>query len=306
MTNRMNIGIFGSNNDSTVEGVLAEVTAAERDGFASYWQSQIFGLDALSTLSVVGHEVPRIELGTSVIPTYPRHPMMLAQQALTANQASGGRLCLGIGLSHQVVVEGMLNLSFDKPLRHMKEYLSILMPLIHDQKVSFAGETLTAHAGLTIGKPQSCEVVVAALGPQMLRLAAAMTQGTLTWCTGPETLRTLTVPTINEAADKLEKPKPRVIAALPVCVTKDVEGARARAAQVFAVYGQLPSYRAMLDHEGAAGPADVAIIGSASEVFDKVAALQEIGVTDFGGVEFGASPDEQHDTREMLKSLLKR
>jgi alkanesulfonate monooxygenase SsuD/methylene tetrahydromethanopterin reductase-like flavin-dependent oxidoreductase (luciferase family) len=125
--------------------------------------------------------------------------MMLAQQALTANQASGGRLCLGIGLSHRVVVEGMLNLSFDKPLRHMKEYLSILMPLIHDQKVSFAGETLTAHAGLTIGKPKSCEVVVAALGPQMLRLAAAMTQGTLTWCTGPETLRTLTVQTNLES-----------------------------------------------------------------------------------------------------------
>jgi len=280
MTNSMKIGIFGSNNDSTVDGVLAEVKAAEQDGFASYWQSQIFGLDALSTLSVVGHEVPRIELGTSVIPTYPRHPMMLAQQALTANQASGGRLCLGIGLSHQVVIEGMLNLSFDKPLRHMKEYLSILMPLIHDQKVSFAGETLTTHAQLTIGKPQSCDVVIAA--------------------------RTLTVPTINEAADKLGKPKPRVIAALPVCVTKDVEGARARAAQVFAVYGQLPSYRAMLDHEGAAGPADVAIIGSAGEVFDKVAALQEVGVTDFGGVEFGATPDEQHDTREMLKSLLKR
>ena len=232
--------------------------------------------------------------------------MMLAQQALTTNQASGGRLCLGIGLSHQVVIEGMLNMSFDKPVRHMKEYLSILMPLIHDRKVSFAGETLTTHAELTINKAQSCDVVVAALGPQMLKLAAAMTQGTLTWCTGPETLRTLTVPTISAAAEELGKPKPRVIAALPVCVTKDVDGARARAAQVFAVYGQLPSYRAMLDHEGAAGPADVAIIGSASEVFDKVAALQEIGVTDFGGVEFGGTPDELHDTREMLKSLLKR
>jgi len=209
MTNSMKIGIFGSNNDSTVDGVLAEVKAAERDGFASYWQSQIFGLDALSTLSVVGHQVPRIELGTSVIPTYPRHPMMLAQQAL--------------GLSHQVVIEGMLNLSFDKPLRHMKEYLSILMPLIHDQKVSFAGETLTTHAQLTIGKPQSCDVVIAALGPQMLRLAAAMTQGTLTWCTGPETLRTLTVPTINEAADKLGKPKPRVIAATRLQHCKKLE-----------------------------------------------------------------------------------
>ena len=306
MTNRMKIGIFGSQNDSTVDGVVAEVKRAEADGFASFWQSQIFGLDALNVLSVVSREVPRIELGTSVIPTYPRHPMMLAQQALTTNQASGGRLCLGIGLSHKVVVEGMLNMSFDKPVRHMKEYLSILMPLIHDRKVSFAGETLTTHAELTINKAQSCDVVVAALGSQMLKLAAAMTQGTLTWCTGPETLRTLTVPTINAAAEEFGKPNPRVIAALPVCVTKDVDGARARAAQVFAVYGQLPSYRAMLDHEGVAGPADVAIIGSASEVFDKVAALQEIGVTDFGGVEFGGTPDELHDTREMLKSLLKR
>jgi len=306
MTNRMKIGIFGSQNDSTVDGVVAEVKRAEADGFASFWQSQIFGLDALNVLSVVSREVPRIELGTSVIPTYPRHPMMLAQQALTTNQASGGRLCLGIGLSHKVVIEGMLNMSFDKPVRHMKEYLSILMPLIHDRKVSFAGETLTTHAELTINKAQSCDVVVAALGPQMLKLAAAMTQGTLTWCTGPETLRTLTVPTINAAAEEFGKPNPRVIAALPVCVTKDVAGAHARAAQVFAVYGQLPSYRAMLDHEGAAGPADVAIIGSAREVFDKVAALQEIGVTDFGGVEFGGTPDELHDTREMLKSLLKR
>jgi alkanesulfonate monooxygenase SsuD/methylene tetrahydromethanopterin reductase-like flavin-dependent oxidoreductase (luciferase family) len=146
MTNRMNIGIFGSNNDSTIDGVVAEAAQAERDGFASYWQSQIFGLDALSTLSVVGREVPRIELGTSVIPVYPRHPMMLAQQALTANQAAGGRLTLGIGLGHKVVVEGMTGMSFDKPVRHMKEYLSILMPLIHDQKVSFAGEALTTHA----------------------------------------------------------------------------------------------------------------------------------------------------------------
>jgi alkanesulfonate monooxygenase SsuD/methylene tetrahydromethanopterin reductase-like flavin-dependent oxidoreductase (luciferase family) len=172
--------------------------------------------------------------------------------------------------------------------------------------VSFAGEALTTHAQLTVGKPQSCGVVVAALGAQMLKLAAAFTEGTLTWCTGPETLRTLTVPTIVQAAEQLGRPAPRVIAALPMCVTKNVAEARARAAKTFVIYGQLPSYRAMLDHEGVAGPEDVAIIGSASEVFDKVAALQEFGVTDFGGVEFGGTPDEAHDTREVLKSLLKR
>ena len=300
----MNLGIFTSTRDNSIEGLIAEARQAEQDGFSSYWMPQIFGPEALTTLAVIGREVPRIELGTSVIPTYPRHPMMLAQHALTTNAIVGGRLCLGIGLSHKVVIEDMMGMSFDKPLRHMREYLSILMPLLESQAVSFAGETLTAHAGLTIPGAARCGVVVAALGPQMLALAAQMADGTLTWCTGPETLRTLTIPTINAAADRLGRPAPRVIAALPVCVTNDVAAARARAAEVFAVYGQLPSYRAMLDHEGAAGPADIAIVGSADEVSSRIAALADIGVTDFAAVEFGATPDEIAATRNAVRSLL--
>ena len=300
----MNIGIFTSTQDTTIDGFVAEARQAERDGFHSYWMPQIFGSDALTALAVVGREVPRIELGTSVVPTYPRHPMMLAQQALTTNAASGGRLCLGIGLSHQVVIEGMLGMSFDKPVRHMREYLSILMPLIEDRKVSFAGETLTAHAGIQISGAEQCGVVVAALGAQMLKLAAAKTDGTLTWCTGPQTLESHIVPTINAAADELGRPKPRVIAALPVCVTKDTAGARERAAQIFAVYGQLPSYRAMLDHEGVGGPADIAVVGSTSEVTERIRALEEIGVTDFAAVEFGANPDEVGATRAAVKACL--
>lgn len=300
----MNLGIFTSTRDNSIDGLIAEARQAEQDGFASYWMPQIFGPDALTTLAVIGREVPRIELGTSVVPTYPRHPMMLAQQATTTNAIVGGRLCLGIGLSHKVVIEDMMGMSFDKPLRHMREYLSILMPLIEEGKVSFAGETLTAHAGISIPNASRSGVVVAALGPQMLALAAAKTDGTLTWCTGPETLRTLTIPTITEAAERLGRPGPRVIAALPVCVTNDVAGARARAAEIFAVYGQLPSYRAMLDHEGAAGPADIAIVGSAAEVSSRIAALADIGVTDFAAVEFGATPDENGATREAVRSLL--
>lgn len=300
----MNLGIFTSTRDNSIEGLIAEARQAEHDGFSSYWMPQIFGAEALTTLAVIGREVPRIELGTSVIPTYPRHPMMLAQHALTTNAIVGGRLCLGIGLSHKVVIEDMMGFSFDKPLRHMREYLSILMPLLDERSVSFAGETLTAHATLGIANASRCGVVVAALGPQMLALAAAKADGTLTWCTGPETLRTLTVPTINAAAEGVGKPAPRVIAALPVCVTKDVDGARKRAAEVFAVYGQLPSYRAMLDHEGAAGPADIAIVGSSDEVASRVAALADIGVTDFAAVEFGATPDEIDATRAAVRSLL--
>ena len=121
---------------------------------------------------------------------------------------------------------------------------------------------------------------------------------------GPSTLAGHTVPVLNRAADELGKPKPRVIAALPVCVTTKVAEARERASQVFAIYGQLPSYRAMLDKEGAAGPADIAIVGTAAEVTDRIAALADVGVTDFAAVEFGGDADESANTRAALKTLL--
>lgn len=160
------------------------------------------------------------------------------------------------------------------------------------------------HAAISAKGSNGFSVVVAALGEQMLRVTAALADGTLTWCTGPATLAAHTIPTITRAAEEFGRPAPRVIAALPVCVTSDREAAAARAAQVFAAYGALPSYRAMLDREGAAGPADIAIIGSTSEVQERVAALAGIGVTDFAAVEFGGNPDEIAETREALKDLL--
>jgi len=264
----------------------------------------LFGHDTLTTLAVVGREVPRIELGTAVVPTYPRHPMMLAQQCLTVNAAASGRLCLGIGLSHKIVIENMMGMSFDKPVRHMREYLTILAQIAQTSKVSFSGEVYSAHADVAVAGSQPFSVVVAALGEQMLRVTGALADGTLTWCTGPATLSSHTIPTLNRAADEAGKPTPRVIAALPVCVTKDRDAALARASQTFAIYGQLPSYRAMLDLEGAAGPADIAIVGSAAEVCERVNALRDIGVTDFGAVEFGGNPDEVAATRAAMKSLL--
>ncbi|MEK7292018.1 MAG: TIGR03564 family F420-dependent LLM class oxidoreductase [Actinomycetota bacterium] len=300
----MQIGIFSSTSNGTIDDIISEAKLVEQDGFFSYWMSQIFSHDALTVLALVGRSVPRIELGTSVVPTYPRHPMMIAQQSHTVNAAIDGRLCLGIGLSHKVVIEGMMGMSFDKPVRHLREYLSILGPLSKTQKVSFSGEVYTTHAELAIAGAKPFGIVVAALGEQMLRLTAAMADGTLTWCTGPKTLASHVVPTIRTAAKELGRPTPRVIAALPVCVTKDVAGSRERAAKVFAIYGQLPSYRAMLDHEGVAGPAEIGIFGSASEVVDRISDLDAIGVTDFAAAEFGATPDEVANTRAALKSLL--
>ena len=301
----MRIGIFsGVAATGSIDDVVADVQAAEEEGFRSYWVPQIFGYDALTLLAVVGRETSAIELGTSVIPTYPRHPVMLAAQALTTQQACGGRLTLGIGLSHQPVVEHMFGMSFDKPVRHLREYLEILMPLVDGQQVSFQGEVLAANVVLDVPEPQPVPVMVAALGPQMLRLAGARTAGTITWMTGPRTIADHTAPLLREAAAEAGCPEPRVACGLPVCVTDDIPAARERASTTYAIYGQLPSYRAMLDREGAAGPADVAIIGDEDEVARRVLDLAAAGVTDFAASEFGTSDDERRRTREVLRSLL--
>jgi F420-dependent oxidoreductase-like protein len=301
----MRIGFFGGTlNEGTIDDVVAEARQVEADGFASYWAPNIFGHDALTTLAIVGREVPRIELGTSVVPTFPRHPMALAQQCLTVSAASGGRLTLGIGLSHKIVIENMMGLSYDKPIRHIRDYLGILGPLSRLEPVQYQGEAYSSMGAFDAPGAAPFGVVVAALGPQMLKAAAELADGTITWCTGEKTLANYIVPTINAAAEAAGRPAPRVIAALPVCVTDDTAGAKARAAKVFEIYGTLPSYRAMLDREGADGPEDVAITGSESEVVDRIAALADAGVTEFAAVDFAGDPDEAAATRAAVKTLI--
>ncbi len=298
----MRIGIFvGDDNLSTLH---AKAVAAEADGFDSFWVPQIFGLDAMSTLTYVGATVPRIELGTAVVPTYPRHPVVTAGQALTVSAASGGRFTLGVGLSHQLVIEGMYGYPFDRPVRHMAEYLEALVPLCRGEAVSVEGETITARAQIGIDGAPPVPVMVAALGPKMLQLAAERTTGTITWMTGPKTLGDHTVPTITAAADAAGNGPARIVAALPVAVTADPDAARQRASRVFQVYGHLPSYRAMLDREGAAGPADVAVVGSEAEVRAGIERMRSAGITDFVAVEFLSDGPEADETRALLRSLL--
>ena len=298
----MRISIFGGELP-TIDAAVAAARQVESEGFAGFYVPQIFGLDALTTLAVVGHEVPRIELGTAVIPTYPRHPMMLAAQALSTQQASDGRLILGIGLSHQIVIESMFGMSYDKPARHMREYLSILMPLVHGESTAINGDTLSFNGGISIAAAP-VPVLIAALAPRMLELAGRVADGTVTWMTGPATLESHIVPSITKAAADAGRPAPRVAVGLPVCVTDDADAARARAAKIFEMYGFLPSYRAMLDREGAPGPADVAIVGTEAEVAAGIRRVADAGATDFAAAEFAVAPDEKTRTRELLRSLL--
>src|ERR1700685_530684 len=178
-----------------------QLRRAADDGFASAWVSNIFGLDALTALAVAGSQAPGIELGTAVVPTYPRHPAVLAQQAMTAALALGpGRLTRGIGLSHQIVIESMYGYSFEKPARHMREYLSVLLPLLDGNPVSVTGSTLRAHLGLATPRAERGPAVLAAMAPQMLKRAGEQTDGTILWMTGPATVRDYVVPAITAAA----------------------------------------------------------------------------------------------------------
>jgi F420-dependent oxidoreductase-like protein len=297
----MKIGL-GAGGRTIAEAV--EVTKqAEADGFASAWFSNIFGLDALTVCAVAGAATSSIEVGTFVVPTFPRHPFAMAQQASSVNDAAGGRLGLGIGLSHQVVIEMMLGLSFAKPAKHMEEYLAVLVPLLREGKVSFSGDVYRVNANLEAnGAPNPPSIIVAALGPKMLQLTGAIADGTATWTTGVKTLGDHIVPTITKAASDAGRPAPRIIAGLPVCVTEDVDAARELAAKTFAVYGTLPSYRAMLDREGAETPGDIAVVGGESAVAKQIGELADAGVTDFGASAFGSS-EQQARTHALMKEL---
>jgi len=292
---------IGMDVDGALEKTLERAAGLRARGFTRMWSSQIFGPDTLTVLAIVGRENPDLDLGTAVVPIQTRHPTMLAAQARTVQEAIGGRLSLGIGLSHKAVVEGMWGIPFDRPAHHMAEYLEILAPLLRGEKVRVKGERVSA---TTIGALGPSEVrtpglLVAALAPKMLEMAGTLTDGTLTWMTGVKTLATHVVPTINAAAAAAGRPVPRVVCSLPISVTGNVADTMTNVNQTLEIYGTLPSYRAMLDREGANGPADVGLFGGREQVLEKLNDLAAAGVTEFSAAMAG-NPDDREATYDTL------
>lgn len=302
----MKLSIFyGGAND--VEGQVQGVVDAEKDGFDSAWFGQIFGTDVMTVLALAGQRTSRIQLGTSVVPTYTRHPVAMAQQAMTTQAACKGRFTLGIGLSHAPVVQGMWGLPYDRPAVHMREYLSVLAPLVREGRVSFSGDLFRVNQGLQVPDGQPVPLLIAALAPVMLRLAGTVADGTITWMTGPKTVETHIVPRLAKAAREAGRPDPRVVVALPVAVTDDSAQARERAASSFAIYGTLPNYQRVLNIEGAAGPADVAIVGTEKEVEQQIRAVGSAGATEFVAAAFPTGEDARASlqrTRSLLRTLV--
>jgi 5,10-methylenetetrahydromethanopterin reductase len=289
---------------SVVDDFVTELARLKDEGFSRTWVPQMpWQADVLTVLAVAFREVDTIEVGTAVLPIQNQHPMLLAQRALTISSISGGRFILGLGMTHQAVTEGMWGIPWDKPARRLREYLDGLMPLLSGQPADAVGETVTTRGAVRVPNAAAPPVYIAALGPQLLRLAGRRSAGTITWMTGPKTLAGHIGPTLRQAAAEAGRAEGavRVVASFPVSVTDEIERVRALAAEQFALYGQMPSYRAMLDNEGYSGPQDAAMIGDEKFVSERLDELRDAGVDEFVGYTFDTSEEGRARTRRLLR-----
>ncbi len=302
----MRIGMMigeGAGESPRMDDVIQRAQRAEAAGLHSAWLAHAFSHDAIGLLGIVGRETNRIELGTAVVPTYPRHPVAMAQQALTTQAASKGRFTLGIGLSHRFVIEDMYGISYTRHLSHMREYMAVMKPILQRQSVKHEGHEYRANVNLSVQGASPVPVVLAALGPKMLAFAGRESEGTVTWMAGHKALREHVVPRITSAAKDADRPAPRVIAGMPLAITDDPAAAREVAAKVFAIYGNLPVYRTMLDRGGLDQPTEVALLGNAATISGELKRLEDIGVTDLCAFVFQADAGAFERTVDFLSSL---
>ncbi len=285
-----------------LDALVTEARDLEARGFATAWLPHVFGLDAVTAGALVGRETARIEIGTAVVPTRPRHPTALAQQALTAGVASGGRFTLGIGLSHPVVIEDLLGLSSARPARHMREYLEVLAPLLAGEPARFQGEEFRVSLELAVPDAPPVPLLVAALGERMLEIAGRRAAGTILWMTGPRTIERHTAPRLRAAARDAGRPDPRIVAGLQMVLTGQPEAARERLARRVAVYREMPSYRAMLDKEGIEHPVELALVGDEKVLDAGLERLRGVGVTDFEAVVVPVEEGARERTLDYLAS----
>ncbi|MEC9252231.1 MAG: TIGR03564 family F420-dependent LLM class oxidoreductase [Pseudomonadota bacterium] len=304
----MKLGIYGGNvrRGQPLSSLVDEIVQIEEQGFSSYWCPQVGTFDALTMIALAGPQTSTIELGTAVVPSYPRHPSALAQQAATVNALTNGRLILGVGPSHAPSIEA-LGLEYSRPARHMREYVSILKALGDEGRVEFDGEMYKMKTGFACPEASPFPVVMSALAPLMLKAAGEVADGTVTWMVGNKTIRDHTVPIITKAASDSGRATPRVIVGVPVCVHDDHEQAIARSVQIFQGYGHLPNYRRQLDAEGIDQAGEIAVVGSESEVEARLREFFDAGATEVIASVYPAGDDGRASftrTNECLRSLL--
>ena len=303
---------------STLESVVAKARWAEEQGLATGWVPHVpWSLDALTSLAIAGQHTRRIELGTAVVPTWSRHPYAMAQHALTAQAACGGRLLLGIGPSHQLVAEGWYGASYAGVIHHVREYVGVLEACFAAQAeahasgggpgrlggaVRFAGERYRVESLLDVPGGAPVPIYLAALAPLMLKLAGERAAGTITWMGDERTHAEHVVPRLEAAARAAGRPTPRVIAGLPLAVCDDRDAGRATADRLYGTYQQIPTYARMLARGDARSPADVAGGGSEAQVRERLRSYAGAGVTDLCAMLFAVGSDAASRERSRRRS----
>jgi alkanesulfonate monooxygenase SsuD/methylene tetrahydromethanopterin reductase-like flavin-dependent oxidoreductase (luciferase family) len=274
----MRIGVSGGG--ATTERAIEQAKEAEEAGFSSLWYAGATGGDPMVLMAFAGRETTSIELGTSVLQTYPCHPALQANRAKAVTAAMGRPMTLGVGPSHQMVIERM-GYSYEGVGRHVEEYVETLVGLLGDE----------------------IPVLVAALGPRLLRVAGERARGTILWMANARAVESHVAPRITAAASAAGRGAPRIVAGLPVAVHDDVEEARAAAGEQFAGYGTLPNYQRILAHGGVDGPADAAIVGDEDAVGDQIRTLFAAGATDVWAAPFPVGADRA-GSRSRTRALL--
>jgi F420-dependent oxidoreductase-like protein len=297
-----------------VERMLADATWAEEAGMATLWVPQIpDDFDALTAAALIGAQTSRIEIGTAVVPVQPRHPIALAQQALSTQAVCGGRLTLGLGVSHHWIIDEMLGLPYEQPVATMRDNLDVLDAALGSgpAPVDVENERFRVHNPLDITDVAPTPIMLAALGPLMLRLAGERTDGTILWLADERAIGSHVAPTITAAAEAAGRKPPRVVAGVPVCLCRDdeVDVAIERANRVLSEAEVSPNYQKLLDQGDAKSVGDILAAGSESSIEKRLRSFADAGTTDVSVrvVPIGATRDDKLEssrrTREYLASL---
>ncbi len=311
----MRIGLMvGSDKErpraDRLTGLVADAAAAENGDFTSFWMPQVPGyLDAMTAVTLIGQATDRIEIGTAVVPIQTRHPMIMAQQALTIQIACGGRFTLGIGPSHHWIVNGQLGLDYQHPARVMRDYLEVL-------DASFAGPgtvdvdngSFSVHSPVDVTDTYAIPILLSALGPSMLRLAGERAGGTVLWMADERAIRDHVVPRITAAATDAGRPAPRVVAGVPVALCSDSEAddARGYAGEVLGHADFSPNYVRLLEHGDARDVGDTMAAGDESAILNRLRSYRDAGVTDLAAriVPLGKDTTQRIDSRRRTQEFL--
>ena len=296
-----------------LDRMLADIEWAESAGLDTAWIPQIpTDFDAMITVALMGLKTSRIELGTAVVPLQAQHPIALARQALSAQAAAGGRLALGVGPSHHWIVRDMLGLPYDKPAAYTRDYLDVLNPALRGPgSVEVENETFTVRNPLDLGPVAPIPVLVAALGPVMLRIAGERADGTVLWMADERAIADHIAPKITKAAADAGRPAPRIVAGLPVCLCRpgEVDQAKERANRILAEAEVSPNYQRLLDQGDARNVGDMCVAGDEAAIVAGLRRYAEAGATDVSVrlLPIGDTLDElrasKRRTREMLAEV---